>query len=417
MFKKHLVVLLLLFSAVVAFSQSIPSGTGRIEALGYSPFILDAATDINNNPAWTTMYRNYAFGDIGRDVVSSFELTNQYAGVNTGWGKKWNIGLIVNKEDDQYGNFQTETSRMFSPDSNGIKGPIVPIKLQFGLAVNKDFAIGLAPYIAMWNSEWIPSSAIDSKSSSTAIGADLGIIKQMKKNWFEAAVKFRLNSYKNAYTDSAYSRTVNSQGGLDLSIALRGWFYTNTPNKMAVVPVLGFSTFSWNPQIAQSGPTFDSTGTSYSWMTIYGGAGLNCPVTDDIQLAGGLTVSYNQMKGTNGTYTNKRTDFYLPEFYLSGETRIADWLTARFGFNRSIDMYKDAVTVGSTTTSYSETTPNGNPGSNLQTISLGAGFHFSRFSIDATVSEKWLKQGIYFVSGEGDALFGVVSASYNFNAK
>jgi hypothetical protein len=52
--------------------------------------------------------------------------------------------------------------------------------------------------------------------------------------------------------------------------------------------------------------------------------------------------------------------------------------------------------------------------SSIQTISLGAGFHFGRFSIDATVSERWLKQGINFVSGQSTDLFGVVSASYNF---
>ncbi len=112
-----------------------------------------------------------------------------------------------------------------------------------------------------------------------------------------------------------------------------------------------------------------------------------------------------------GTYTDKKTDFLAPEFNFAGETRIADWLTGRFGYSRGIDSYKEETTVGSTTTSYSETYPT----SDVQTISLGAGFHFGRFSIDATVSEKWLKQGINFVSGQANDLFGVVSASYNFN--
>ena len=51
----------------------------------------------------------------------------------------------------------------------------------------------------------------------------------------------------------------------------------------------------------------------------------------------------------------------------------------------------------------------------VQTISIGAGFHFGRFSIDATVSERWLKGGVNFVSGTNNELFGVISASYNFN--
>ena len=69
MLKKHLAIMLLFVMAVAAFAQSIPSGTGRYEALGNSPFILDAATDINHNPAWTNYYRNYAFGDIGTSTI------------------------------------------------------------------------------------------------------------------------------------------------------------------------------------------------------------------------------------------------------------------------------------------------------------------------------------------------------------
>jgi hypothetical protein len=82
MLKKHLVVLLLMVMAVGVYAQSIPSGTGRYEALGSSPYILDAATDIYNNPVWSSYYRNYAFGDIGRDVVNDFQLSGQYAGVS-----------------------------------------------------------------------------------------------------------------------------------------------------------------------------------------------------------------------------------------------------------------------------------------------------------------------------------------------
>jgi hypothetical protein len=61
MLKKHLAVMLLFVMAAGVFSQSIPSGTGRYEALGNTPFILDAATDIFNNPSWNTQYRNYSF--------------------------------------------------------------------------------------------------------------------------------------------------------------------------------------------------------------------------------------------------------------------------------------------------------------------------------------------------------------------
>jgi hypothetical protein len=102
MLKKHLIILLLLVSSVGLFAQSIPSGTGRYEALGYNPFIMDAATDINRNPAWAGIYYNYAFGDIGTATSSSeggsdFVLDNQYAGINFHIGKMLSLGAVLTK--------------------------------------------------------------------------------------------------------------------------------------------------------------------------------------------------------------------------------------------------------------------------------------------------------------------------------
>jgi hypothetical protein len=419
MLKKHLVVLLLMVMAVGASAQSIPSGTGRIEALGNSPFILDAATDINNNPVWVGYYRNYIFGDIGRDVINDFALTSQYAGVSFGVSKKLALGLVLNKTDDNWANFNVDT--IFGPARNGIKNPIVPLKLLIGYSLSKDFHLGLAPYIAMWSNDLVSGSHED-KGSATSLGASLGAMKMMKKGWIEGVINFRMNSYKRTITDSASSQTWANDGGIQLSVDLRAWIYPKKSSKIAIVPILGFSTSSFTPKYDRTGPTFDTLSAKYSWMSFGGGVGLNWPISDDIQLAGGLIVQYNQQKSELGSSSNNTTNFILPMFNFAGETRIADWLTARMGYSRSVDRYKNEVTgtittEGGTTTStssYAETFPS----SDVQTVSLGSGFHFGRFSIDATVSEKWLKHGINFISGgDNTDLFGVISASYNFNTK
>lgn len=410
MLKKHLVVLLLMVMAVGVYAQSIPSGTGRIEALGNSPYILDAATDIYNNPVWSSYYRNYAFGDIGRNVVNDFQLDGQYAGVSFGVSKKLSLGLILNKRNDEWNNFNTGGNT----DSIGVKQPIVPTTLLIGYSLNKDFYIGLAPYIAMWNSDLVQGSNED-KKSSTSFGAQLGIMKMIKKGWVEGVVNFRLNSYKRDLTSTGTTSSWKSEGGMQLGVALRGWIYPKTSSKIAIVPILGFHTYSWDPLTTIGGTS--TTGTKYSEMGFNGGVGLNWPISDDIQIAGGVGAMYSTLKGettpTGGTLTTvKNTDFVVPQFNFAGETRIADWLTGRFGYSRSIDMAKVEATTSSATSSYSETFPSNDD----QTVSLGAGFHFGRFSIDATVSEKWLKQGINFVSGRQNDLFGVISASYNFSS-
>lgn len=408
MLKKHLAIMLLFVMAVAAFAQSIPSGTGRYEALGNSPFILDAATDINNNPAWNNYYRNYAFGDIGRSVINDFELSDQYAGATFGVGKKLNLGMILNKRDDMWSAFNIDG---WAGNNVGVSDPIVPFKGLIGYTASKNFHLGLAPYYAAWSRDSTTTgdtTAVNFDQSGSSIGGTLGFVYLIKKGWVEGALNFGMNKYKSEFSQGSNTTTYENEGGIEFGAGFRAWIYPKTNSKLAVVPVLGFSTYSWNPKVTS---TTTLTGLNYSWLGLNGGVGINLPVMDDIQIAGGVIVEYNSFKADSGSFEYKSTDFILPRFHLAGETSIADWLTGRFGYSRSVNMSKTETSSGSFTVERNETIPS----SSIQTISLGAGFHFGRFSIDATVSERWLKEGINFVSGRQNDLFGVVSASYNFN--
>jgi len=423
MLKKHLAIMLLFVMAVAAFAQSIPSGTGRYEALGNSRFILDAATDINHNPAWTNYYRNYAFGDIGRETigdVENFALTGQYAGATFGVGKKLNLGMILNRSDFSWGNFNNsrwgDDPEELRPDEVNVSSPIVPFKGLIGYTVSKNFHLGLAPYYSAWSSDYTDTdtnqTAFDRSSSS--LGGTLGFVYLIKKGWVEGALDFGMNKYKSEITEPIIggrtrTRSAESEGGIEFGANFRAWIYPKTNSKLAVVPVLGFSTFSWNPKWNNGSET--GTGPNYSWMNINGGVGINIPVLDDIQLGGGFIVEYNTSKADSGNFEFKNTEFILPRFNLAGETSIADWLTARFGYSRAVRMIKSEHKLDTRTREWNFLQES----DFTQTISIGAGFHFGRFSIDATVSERWLKDGINFISGTNNELFGVISASYNFN--
>jgi len=342
MLKKHLAVMLLLFLAVGVYAQSIPSGTGRYEALGSSPFILDAATDINNNPAWTNYYRNYAFGDLGRDFSesSNFQLSGQYAGATFGIGKKLNLGMILNKRDDSWDKFNSNGSEPLRPDENNVSSPIVPFKGLIGYTASKNFHLGLAPYYTAWSSDYTDTdtNATTYDRSSSSLGSTLGFVYLIKKGWVEGGLKFEMNKYKSESTTGSNTTTIESEGGIQFGAGFRAWIYPKTGSKLALVPVLGFTTFSWNPKFTSGSTTV--TGLKYSWLSLKGGVGINLPVMDDIQLAGGLIVEYNTSKSDSGSFESKRTDFVLPKFHLAGETSIAEWLTARFGYSRAVSMIK-----------------------------------------------------------------------------
>jgi len=404
MLKHFLAVMLLFVIGVSIYSQSIPSGTGRYTALGSSPFILDASTDIFNNPAWNNYYRNYAFGDLNQFGESDNFDGN--AGVTFGVGKKWNLGMIINKRSDNFSSFNNDVLR----PSNS---PIVPFMGLIGTSLSKNFHLGLAPYVSMGNSEFTDTNGTTNvTNSSMSIGANLGFMYLIKKGWIEGNIKFRMNSFKNDSSNTSGSLLVESSGGMELGVSLRAWIYPTKGSKVAVVPILGFYTYSFQPKatVTSGGTSVALTGLNWSWMNINAGVGLNWPIMDDIQIAGGVTVAYNSSKSDSGAVENKSTDFIAPAFNMALETRITDWLTARLGFNKSIRTGKYETNT--------QTYNNLVSSANAETINLGAGFHFGRFSIDATVSERWLKQGVYFISGgntSGDRdMFGLISASYNF---
>lgn len=403
MLKHFLAVMLLFVMGVSAYSQSIPSGTGRHTALGSSPFILDASTDIFNNPAWNNYYKNYAFADLNQ--FGENDDFNGSAGVNFGVSKQWNLGMIINRRQDSW----------FRMSGNGRTSPIVPFMGLIGYSASKNFHISLAPYVSMGSSERTDTnSAATVKNSSSSMGANLGFMYLIKKGWVEGTFSFRMNGYKNDSSFTGFSSIDENDGGIEFGAHFRGWIYPAKGSKIALVPFLGFSTFSYKPKnsTTSGGVTTSTTGTEVSIMNVNGGVGLNWPIMDDIQIAGGVSASYTTEKYTTTSTTNtnedKYTSFVAPGFHMALETRITDWITGRLGFTKSIDSRKSELANNTVTGSglFGNT--------DASTINLGAGFHFGRFSVDATVSERWLKQGPNFVSGQNTDLFGIISASYNF---
>ncbi|MCC7158778.1 MAG: hypothetical protein IT281_04480 [Ignavibacteria bacterium] len=403
MLKHFLVVMLLFVLAVSGYSQSIPSGTGRYSALGNSPFILDAHVDMLNNPAWNNYYRNYAFADLTPEISNgNFD---GHAGVTFGVGKKWNLGFIVNRRSDMYERLR-DTNNLYPGNSS----PIVPFMGLIGTSVNKNFHIGLAPYVAMWSNKTTSTDTTVGTfdASSSSLGANLGFMYMIKKGWIEGAFNFRMNKYKRTTTVGSSSTVAENDGGIQFGANFRGWIYPTKGSKVAIVPVLGFSTMSFTPKTTTGSTTVN--GLKHSYMDISGGVGLNWPIMDDIQIAGGVTAYMNTFKADSGNVEFKSNALIAPVFHMAVESRIADWLTGRLGFKKGVNSSTQTTTSGTRTDENKGTSPN-----NSSSISLGAGFHFGRLSIDATVSERWFKHGLNFLSG-GDIedMFIDLSASYNF---
>lgn len=420
----------LLFSNV-SYSQSIPGGTGRYEALGSNPFMLDPVIDLNNNPAWSTMYKNYVFGDLGRakNITGStdpqFELSDQYAGINFKASKEINLGLVLNKTEGMWSSFNNDNT--YGARVNGVSAPIIPLKVLFGYAT-PNFAIGFAPYYASWSTDSNNTTGTSSQTmswKSSSLGAQLGMIYKMNSDWFEGSVNFKMNSYKYEGTTnspSPMSYKLNNEGGMELSLGLRGWFMANKQAKVALVPYLGFGIYSWNPKIESSPTAWTTILPKYSQMSLNGGLGVNMPVMENGILATGLSFGYSDytVKVEDQSNTeHKYSSFMLPKFNVGLEWKFVDWMTGRLGYSRAFYYTSDKLTdnFGSPAVSRTLEYKSTSASDPVQTICVGLGFHFDRFSLDGTIGERLLKNGPYIITNNSDNndLFGVFSASYNFN--
>lgn len=406
-FAKLLSIMLLgiMLVSSVSFGQSIPSGTARYEALGYNPFIKDASIDINRNPSWATVYRNYVFGDIGRDVVGNdqYQLTEQWAGVNFGVSKDVSLGLVLNKFEDKWTDFNNYSNNVY-----GVNRPVVPLKVLFGWQMSPKFALGVAPYYAGWSYEF-DSTGQNHKWSSMSLGGTIGVLGKLEGGWIEGAVDLKINKYKYERTIATTSNIDENEGGMQMDVFTRAFFTVNKNLGVNLVPYLGFGMYSWNPT---STPLVAGGYNKYSHLNFMGGLGLNMPVLDNGLLAGGLSLGYHQFenKYEASNYTYTYSEFVLPQFNLGIEWPFTDWLTGRAGYSRSVISSKSNVESAGNTYFWKST----GVSDSKQTITVGFGLDFNRFNLSGTVGEKLFKDGFYIMTGKTNELFGVLSASYYF---
>jgi hypothetical protein len=259
----------------------------------------------------------------------------------------------------------------------------------------------------------------EGKRSSSTIGGTLGVISHMKNNnWIEGSVNFKMDKFKFDTTNSnpVSSETIDNKGGIELGAMVRGWFLVSKPNKINVVPYVSFSMFSWTPEVITSPTATTTPMTDVNYLTLSGGIGINMPILDDGMLAGGISTGINNVKYTrNDTLGTvfKFSTFTLPQFNVGLEWYFTDWLIGRVGYSRSVTNQKaenSGTGFDQTVSSYVASTPD-------QTITLGTGWSFGRFSLDGLIGEKWFQAGPYLVSGNATDMFGVLSVSYNFNKK
>lgn len=436
-----------------------PGGIARQVAMGGSqagpnlilnPFIMDDPALMFMNPAYQAMYKDYAWMNIAGGTLTGLSTVDngyghQNAGVSFALDREWTLGAILSY-DPSFANGVSQllsgspspggglpslppfiTSR--SPQSMPFIGNVWEVLGSYD-GGNMDIGFGVTYGSASSETKASVTTPVagssESEVSARMFGFRGGINYDMGGgSSFDLSAALRLDNATDDITSSAGSGGEYSVSGTEIQVQARGKFKVS--NKLNFVPYALFSTLSADPK-EDAFPTGGSATVlkeEISATAIAVGVGGEYR-TPDFYLAGGVSFQYAKAKidtamggpGLKGelTYTA------LPVFNIGGEWWFTDWLAGRGGYYRALASIKAKAESGGSTTEATITLPHSfllisglTPATYDGLVTLGLGFRFGNFSLDATVSEEALRRGLGLIGATDNInTFGYMTASFNF---
>lgn len=412
-----IILLFVLLSSPSLFAQifreeAITGGFARIKAMGENPFIKDP-TNLMVNPAYGNIYKNVLFGDLGRTIANNFGEggIGQFLSVNFSITPKFTIGATLARKDfqsslsvanlDPFGIVDETNSALGGPglvemDNNWV----IMSSYSFGSHV-----LGFGLSYASTSLETKPANGGGIRADAKQIGLNFGYLGKLAPR-----VIIDLSAVI-LFPGTAYETPQSSETKFDQSVvSIKGRGFYKTGTKFTIIPYAEIirSTGSANLGDASGVTTTDLP----SLFHFQFGAGVSYK-TGDFLFAGGPSLGITEEKtpavsGVSPELTKTTNSF--PIWNFGAEWKMIDWLIGRIGYRSSTNSISNetvASPTNSNETIFTSFTPS------IGGITLGVGFKFSGFFLDATVNEDILRQGFNNIGG-GGATFAYVSAGYKF---
>jgi hypothetical protein len=379
-------------------------GYARVLGMGNNPYIIDPFY-VTVNPAWGAYYDHFLFGDLG-STAGAFAAggVGQFASVNFRVNKDFTLGALLTRNDfNGFGIARLDPFGLVGnvPSAIGLNNNLELMgTLMFG-----NTAVGLGVAYASTVNESSPGGTAGTTSTSASqIGFNLGIISNLSS---DMKLDFGVALMMPKVSLEVPSPGINQDGSNTIINAAARLFWDYS-SKLTFVPTINFIMASGSADVITGAPPAAKSNDLASNMVIFGGFGINYKVGDFL-LAGGPAVVFQKTSNdSNDIFNNESstTRLIFPLWNLGVEWKMNDWFVARLGY------------VASTGKQTSETTNNGVTSENISTFFLpapgatvGVGFRLGSFSLDATVNEDVLRQGLANIGGNGPTL-AYLSASY-----
>ena len=459
-----IVTLLVLAMASSVFSQAISGGQAREAAMGGSqagtglvlnPFIMNDPSLMFINPAYQANYHDYGWSNIAGGNIAGTTNTAQdgyglqNAGISFSLNSDWNVGAILSY-DPSAANAVSSLIGLSSVIQRGSQN-IPAIRNAWEVVVSTHTGPASWGFGLMYgssNSDLTQSNVTPpsraSQASSHVWGFRLGLIDDLGNgNSFDASASMHLDK---ATDNIDYTPPQNGLGGdysasgTEYQINARGKFKVSS--KFNFVPIANYSHISTNPQ--EDTPPFNVPATKNSDNVTFTEYALGVGGeyrSGGVYVAGGLSWVSGQLEwdhtGALSTDATTQTAKYtaIPVVNLGAEWSFLDWLVGRAGYfryNGNVNLKSQTVN-GTTETNNTQgqnvfgffipgvqsnlLLGNLNPNTWDGIVTLGLGFKFGAWAMDATVSDEALRRGLGLIGGGNDNIntFGYITASYNFS--
>lgn len=403
-----LIVLIFVFSAIIVAQDGEKTnirygGFARLYSMGDNPYVIDP-DNIKYNTAYSSVYSNFLWGDIGSSTVSATDGVGQFAAFNYKVSKEFTIGALLSRDDfgssgiaNLYANNLVSLINGSVPAAN-----IVSLDNNFEILTSYSFGsfvVGLGASYASTTNDFTPATGTGDKNSASQLGFNLGVLGKLTPQFnFDAAFSLVLPSatYEPGTGDKVEaSNTImmaNVRGFVKLSKV-----FTLVPNVMF---------YNSTGSVSAGSTTTDLP----SMMSIGAGVGLTYQV-EKLIISGGpaFMLESTTTAAVSGSQPElKDSRLVFPAWNLGAEWFLTDWLIGRAGYVASTFSETSQSPASSTTVDENTRTDFGRGD-----VRLGVGFRFGGFSLDATVNDDVLREGFNLIGG-GTQSFAYISGSFAF---
>jgi hypothetical protein len=380
-------------------------GYARLHSMGDNPYIVDP-DNIKLNSAYSYMYPNFLWGDIGSSVANPEDGYGQFAGFNYSVSREFTLGILLTRNDfmPSYSIGGLDSRNLVGQINNNVAGAnIVPLDNNIELFGSYTFGalvLGVGVAYASTSNNYTPATGTGDKNSASQFGVNIGIVDYFSSNLkFDAAFSLVLPSA--TFEPGAAGVDKVEGSNTDIMVNARGFWRLS--NKVSLVPSVAF--YSSTGSSTVGGLSSDLP----SWSGILIGVGLNYKV-GDLLIAGGPSFMYESetIASTQISPEEKNSWTTFPGWNLGAEWYLTDWLIGRLGYVAST--FSGTYQTQATPTTVDEQTTTGFGRGDVR---LGVGFRLGGFNLDATINDDVLREGLNLIGG-GTSTFAYLSASYAF---